>query len=441
MRVTELQLYNMICESINNALMEADGPDIDGTFNNNYKEKTSKNKALSDNDLETQVANDVEQGNTSVAGQQEQQPGWKQHAKNLWRNGKLGAAAIGAGWVASLAGSLIGAGGLVAGVCSLAIPIGLGALGANLLGNGRAMGRVSKLKMPNTYSTAFRYGKYAVAERSNAQTICLNVQQNLKNAIDAWNLAYPGETYTWETVLTEIQNAGQNTKVNFETTNGENAEVDVDINKNFTDRYVGKNESKKSWNKILTESDTPDVSNASKSIKSSAEYKTIFEKDKMLGAKYLTVLGTMYIQAYSLWMKWTRYINQIVHKFSKQGLTWETLIDYDGSIIDKAKHVGAKLINQTLGTHIKPGSKQDVGDYRGKNDIKVIDIRIIEPTYNGSFTLVQALLNNTFFSIPKVVCEKGEQLQIKYSPTFIEKKYNDKRYGGMIYQLNNKSLE
>lgn len=438
MKITEGQLYNIICESINDVLMEADGPDINGSFNKAYQQKASKNKGFSNPDLENQVSNDVEQGETSVAGQEEQIPGWGQHGKKFGRNTGIGTAMIAGANIASYAASFLGAGNLVGYLCGLLIPVGLGALAMNYLGNARAMGRVSKLKLPNTYNAAFRYAKYAVAERSNAQSICLNVQQNLKNAIDAWNLEYPDKEYTWEKVLSEIQSAGQSTKATFDDEESQDT-VEVDFDKNFTDKYVGKNESKFIMNSLLTEAETPDVSNVSKTIKNAAHYQAIFEKDEALGVKYLTVLGTMYIQAYSLWMKWTRYINKIVNKFKDKGLTWESLIDYNGNIVDKAKIMGANLLNSKLGTNIKPGMTQNTSEYQGTSSIKTLDIRVVEPTYNRTFTLVQALLNNTYFSIPYVVCEKGEKLRIKYSPTYIEKKYQDKRYG-TVYQLNKKSI-
>lgn len=400
MKLTHNELYKMLSESINQALSEAspqnstnNGPDIEGNFNQDYVQQNTKNKVL---DKPNNNGNQTPNRGTQV------KQGVKAAAKAgmTYGGSVLGGAALAA--MTGLGTASFFAGQILAGV-------GIAALAGNYISNLTAMNKVSKLEFPKNPANAMKYARYAAAERVSAQEICLNVQQNLKNAMNAWNQSFPQEKFNWETLLNTIQNQGGETKAKFQD-RGQEQQVDANYDMNFTDKNAGRNESTNKGK--LTESNDYD-----KTVKSVGEFKTDFSSDHDEGLKTLVGLGQAYIQSYGLWMKWTRYVNVLVHKFQKYGITWERVISANTKF--GVKNTLITFANELFGTQIPLDDKEQQQEYRGNSQTQNITLRVIERHWmtgnphsrnRKEYVLLQQEKTNIYFAIQPMSYQYGSPM-------------------------------
>lgn len=387
MKITENQLYEMFSKSLNKILMEGpsqqNGPDVDGTFNQEYVDKNIKKRGLVD---------PSQNGKAKIDGKYAAAKGGKT---------ALGAAGMRVGTVlgAAAMGAMAGVGGATLALGNILNIAGLGILVGNYVSNINALNKVSKLEFPKNPQSAMKYARYAAAERVNAQQICLNIQQNLKNAMNAWNLVYTGETYDWQTLLNTINNQGGQTKARFKD-RGQTQQIDVDFDKNLTDKNAGQNES-------IYHGDLLEATDYDKTIKSVAEFKTDFQQDKAGGEQVLVGLGEAYVKSYGVWMQWTRYINVLVHKFQKYGVTWERVIHSNNEF--GVKNTLITFANELFGTKIPLQGLDGEEEYQGKSQTKEIILRLVANNwgtgakygrYKGtSYTLLQQEKTNNFFAL------------------------------------------
>ena len=420
MKLTHNELYKMLSESINQALSEAspqnntnNGPDIEGNFNQDYVQQNTKNKVL---DKPNNNGNQTPNRGTQV----------KQGVKTAAKAGMTyGGSVLGGAALAAMTG--LGTASFFAG--QILAGVGITALAANYISNLRAMNNVSKLEFPKNPLNAMKYARYAAAERVSAQEICLNVQQNLKNAMNAWNLQYPNEKYNWETIIQLINNNGGETKAKFQD-RGQEQHVDANYDMNFTDKNAGKNESTNKGK--LTESNDYD-----KIVKSVGEFKHYFSLDHDEGLETLVGLGQTYIQSYGLWMKWTRYVNVLVQKFQKYGITWERVISANTKF--GVKNTLITFANELFGTQIPLDDKEQQQEYRGNSQGQKIYLRVIDKNYQtnikygkykgSNFILLQQEKTNIYFGV--------EPLQFEYENNANGGKIGGELYGRKIYDNNN----
>ena len=345
MKITENQLYEMFSSNLNKVLMEGpkqqnNGPSIEGDFNQEYIDNNINKRGLEGPNAS---------GNTQVN---------KKYLRSKLGKAALSIAGMGAGTIlgAAAMGAAAGIGGFVLDVGKILNVAGLGLIAGQFAANHIALSRIKKLKFPNSPMMAMKYARYAAAERVNAQQICLNIQQNLKNAMNAWNQAYSTEKYNWETLLTALKNAGMQDKAQFQD-RGQQQTIDADIDKNFTDKNVGQNEDIKRGSLL-------EASQYEKSIKGVGEFKQDFLNDKQEGLGELLGLANAYVQSYGIWMQWTRYINVLVHKFQKYGVTWERVIASNTKF--GVKNTLITFANELFGTNMSLEDLDNKEEYRGK---------------------------------------------------------------------------
>ena len=393
MKITENQLYEMFSNNLNKILMEApkqqnDGPSIDGNFNQEYVDKNINKRGLTGPD-----APNSSKVNGKYVG--------AKAGKAL-----LGAAGMRAGTIlgAAAMGAMAGVGGATLALGNVLNVVGLGILAGQFVGNLTALNKLSKLEFPKNPQNAMKYARYAAAERVNAQQICLNIQQNLKNAMVAWNQLNPNNTYNWQMLLNLIQGQGGDVKAKFKD-RGQNQEVDVDIDKNFTDKNVGQNESIEHGR--LLEAAGDDYKNVVKSV---ADFKIEFQQDPNQALTVLIYIGQAYIQSYGLWMQWTRYINVLVHKFHKYGVTWERVINANNGF--GVKNTLITFANELFGTKIPLEDRDGNDEYQGSNQTSDVILRLVEPDwgtgarvgrYAGmSYILLQQDKTNNYFAVEPI---------------------------------------
>ena len=429
MKITENQLYEMFSNNLNKILMEApkqqnDGPSIDGNFNQEYVDKNINKRGLTGPD-----APNSSKVNGKYVG--------AKAGKAL-----LGAAGMRAGTIlgAAAMGAMAGIGGATLALGNVLNVVGLGILAGQFVGNLTALNKLSKLEFPKNPQNAMKYARYAAAERVNAQQICLNIQQNLKNAMVAWNqlftkTPYNYEEYNWEKLLNliEKQQAGSS-KAKFQD-RGQNQEVDVDIDKNFTDKNVGQNESIEHG--MLLEAAGDDYKNVVKSV---ADFKTEFQQDPNQALTELVYIGQAYIQSYGLWMQWTRYINVLVHKFHKYGVTWERVINANNGF--GVKNTLITFANELFGTKIPLEDRDGNDEYVGKYQKQQIVLRVVEPNWGGKYTLFQQTKTNAYFATPLLsFVSKDDGYYLNYSANLISQNFKDKKTNKMIYILKPESTQ
>lgn len=389
MKLTEKELRERISQALNEILTEAPqqngGPDVQGNFNQDYIDKNMKKRGLT---------------GPNQAGQQT--------PSGRYKAAKAGKAIAGAG--AMRGGTILGAAamGVLAGIGGAALTagnvlniVGVGVLAVKYFNSIRSLNRVSKLEFPKNPQDAMKYARYAAAERVNAQQICQNVQQNLKNAINAWNQAFPSDRLDWPTLVNYIrtQEGDGQEKAQFQD-RGETQQVDADFNMNFTDKNAGKNEGKNGKNLVEAQG------NYEKEVKSVGEYKILFQGDKDGGEKELIGLAQVYIQSYGLWMQWTRYINVLVHNYQKWGVTWERVINANNDF--GVKNTLITFANELFKTNIPLDDPDKKDEYRGNSQTQKIILRVVAPKwYYGaasqknkkSYILFQQEKTNHYFAV------------------------------------------
>ena len=288
------------------------------------------------------------------------------------------------------AGLLAGMSGM--GPVGVLVALGLGAIGYKLGKNLIALNRVKKLEFPRTVSNAMEYAKFASAERNEAQELCKKLQQNLQNAISAFNKEYGQDLDT------------QNQQIfgGMETTfqdRGKTDRVSVDWDKDFSSVNAGQNESR------IYESEIGDLNKKTSIISPSqflSQMEAIDENEAI--QSIIFPLRKEYTDAYGLWMQWTRYINVLVHAYGKQGLTWDVVINsYKES---NPKDIVKDFIKNKLGV----ATNNDINSYKGKNKENRLVVRVKSTNYmlgKTPYTLLKDDTSPKYYALPQFTSIKG----------------------------------
>lgn len=326
------------------------------------------------------------------------------------------------------AGLLAGMSGM--GPVGVLAALGLGAIGYKLGKNLIALNRVKKLEFPRTVSNAMEYAKFASAERNEAQELCKKLQQNLQNAISAFNKEYGQDLDT------------QNQQIfgGMETTfqdRGKTDRVSVDWDKDFSSVNAGQNESR------IYESEIGDLNKKTSIISPSqflSQMEAIDENEAI--QSIIFPLRKEYTDAYGLWMQWTRYINVLVHAYEKQGLTWDVVINsYKES---NPKDIVKDFIKNKLGV----ATNNDINSYKGKNKENRLVVRVKSTNYmlgKTPYTLLKDDASPKYYALPQFTSIKGVVLTKEMPLNFTFKTNMVKRTlptqdGKTVYLLSQEAI-
>ena len=288
------------------------------------------------------------------------------------------------------AGLLAGMSGM--GPVGVLAALGLGAIGYKLGKNLIALNRVKKLEFPRTVSNAMEYAKFASAERNEAQELCKKLQQNLQNAISAFNKEYG------QNLDTQNQQIFGGMETTFQD-RGKTDRVSVDWDKDFSSVNAGQNESR------IYESEIGDLNKKTSIIPPSqflSQMEAIDENEAI--QSIIFPLRKEYTDAYGLWMQWTRYINVLVHAYEKQGLTWDVVINsYKES---NPKDIVKDFIKNKLGV----ATNNDINSYKGKNKENRLVVRVKSTNYmlgKTPYTLLKDDTSPKYYALPQFTSIKG----------------------------------
>ena len=306
----------------------------------------------------------------------------------------LGAAGIGIGMGALGAMMGVAAGGM-AGMTGILMTVGLGAIAINLAGNLTALKRAKALKFPRTIHNAMEYAKFAAAERTEAQDMCRKIQENIQNAIAAYNQKFDKDLDTSDTSVfgnetAEFQDRGQTQNVN------------VDWDKDFTNVNAGQNESR-----IYEAFNSAEDANRQVTVKSAQDFLTDFQNiTEQEALQLIQELKQQYKEAYGLWMQWTRYINVLVHMYGKMGLTWEVVINSNKS--SNTKSIIKNFLQQKFGINMDADGYQP----QKSKQYNILNLRVSVVNYPLNIK-VQQNQNGT----PKTITKNADCLLLKDTKT------------------------
>ena len=340
MYINEKEFNKIISENIKKYITEAP---TNKPQNNNSGKNKSANTSTSFND---DYVNKNQQNRPSEPGAQLLKTGGKMV-------GAYAGAQLGSGVLSGMMDLASGAGRDLAGVLTT---IGIGGLAISLINNLVALNKAKNLEFPKLPMNAMKYAKFAAAKRSESQNLCKILQTNIQNAISAYNKQFNTDLDTTD------QDTFGHTTAQYQD-RGQQKNIDVDFNKDFTNINTGQNESKNINTNLITEAQQP-------TIKSAQEYLQDFSNMSQANAlEIIKQLKTTYSQEYGIWFQWTRYINVLVHKFSKFGLTWEMVINSNRS--SSTQSFIQAFMKEKFG--LESGN---INDYQGKNETFEVTTRV-----------------------------------------------------------------
>lgn len=423
MRVTEQQLYKMICESINNALMEANGPDVVGTFTSPTKKPIK-------------TGGDVLKSTV------------KHGASGYLINEHLPLALA----------YLTGAVGTGAKLCILLGNLGMVYTAGHLAQNIANFVKLKNLTLPKHFAFAVSPANHAVDLRAEAQEMVIESQQNVHASLDAWHQYYPNEKLEWQDIQAKLKERGIDVCPEIRNVNGQGKrKILPDINGNFMDKYKKLESTKK--NKLVE-------SNGGQT--SVGKYLQMFKtndpnKDGGEGfTKNLSTvlaLSTTFISCHKLWAEYTNYIDALVERFKDNGLTWENVLDKTNRTT--LGRIAASLVNSIgngkFGETVMPMQKRKKREVRQQGS--EIVLRVISYNYNEkiqnnklirSYILFRQERTNHYFQIPNVNdkgqrilnVQNGEGYKLNYSPILLDSSKNAVSANGVkIFGLKQDAID
>lgn len=385
MRLNENRLNEIINENINKYIYEAWGNQGFGNNQNNNQDD-NQNTEFNQDTVDANRKNRPQSSGNEI--------------KKAAGKAALGAAGIGVGMGALGAMMGVAAGGM-AGMTGILMTVGLGAIAVNLAGNLTALKRAKELKFPRTIYNAMEYAKFAAAERTEAQDMCRKIQENIQNAIAAYNQKFDKDLDTSDTSVfgnetAEFQDRGQTQNVN------------VDWDKDFTNVNAGQNESR-----IYEAFNSAEDANRQVTIKSAQDFLTDFQNiTEQEALQLIQELKQQYKEAYGLWMQWTRYINVLVHMYGKMGLTWEVVINSNNS--SNTKSIIKNFLQQKFGIGM------DVNDYKPNNNgvsNLILRVKVLKYSYKApgqkraqDYVIFRDTKRNTYYGAPITKKFNGKKL-------------------------------
>lgn len=430
MRITEEQLYKMICESINDVLMEEDDyPDVVGNFDENGAKSWGRRVWDKIRGFRYGVTKNGQ--NLSPAKMAMRSAPMGAAAAAVMPTNGNGLAGNAAHWVAynTLSSNL----GYVAGLATHGIM-------------GIALVRHIRICVQSYYdfinkhvpgkifpSVAKNVINMAGVERVKAQKTCVSAQMAMKNAIHAYNLTFP-KTPTSEKEIYAL--AKQSGELPTNSNGGYNNLGQKEFDTNFSQRYVGESFNKKK--KIITEN------------QSVGELKKQFSgMDEKTAKDVLIQAMCEYVKIRDVWEGWTTYINSIATKFKENGLTLQNSVDGgklgNGLVSRWVNNVAGKFGFNIPNTGIiSRATSRQMGPTEGI----IINLRTINPVYKVTTNqttktkidciLLQQEKTNHYFAIPNpkpgITAQRGQGYTLNYSRNLITQTVNDTDYG-TIYVL------
>ena len=423
MRLTEQQLYNMICESINDVLKEDNGPDVTGTFTPPTKpvQKISGGLKGAVKDIGKMVGKDAVKG-TAIN-------------ELLPR-----ALSFTLGITSNIGGAL----------CIFLGNLGVVYIAANLANNISKYIKLKNLQLPKYFAFAVKYANYAVDLRAEAQSMVMEAQQNVHAALDAWNQYYP-DKLEWENIKSTLKSKGLDTLPSIREVNGgKSRKINPNINANFTDKYL-KLESIRKHSLIEAAGGQTSVGKYLQLYASNDSTKTDPNgKEENLGI--ILTLSTTFLGCYSLWAEYTNYIDELVNRFQENGLTWENVLDKRNR--STLGRIAASLLNSIgsgkFGELVMPMQKRKQKQVKEKQ--KEIVLRVVSPKYNEkttkgrlqSYILFREERTNFYFQVPNIDeygrrilnVQQGEGYSLDYTASLLNPSNNAVTTNGIkIYGL------
>ena len=404
MRVTEQQLYNMICESIHCALNENDTP-IMGSNRNTFKPisrlKAGLNGAQSAraNSAAKVVGGGVGIGATNllpkIGGGIDKSVHW---LSNLSTPSEYRTPNVSDMYAASgenmqpLAAIIIGA----------AV---VGAIIKSLI----SWKRARQQQVPKNYLIAKQSIDIAVVERNKAQQLCIDISDKLTAAIDQYNQKNNAKI----TKAQLLQIAQQNVEII-----GKVPVTPECLTINFKNKYaqipgVSVNENENNNTNITTNNQTNNTD----------------EKQALIAA-----MGE-FVKILTIWLDWTDYINLCVNTIKGTGITFKGLMDGKSqSILTYYSKKGLTSPKKIAKSLMKKDGEQEKSQYDTRK-LRPMTVHVKNPAYTidgKNYVLVYATNENNmivYFAIPKF--GKGtfqnDSYTINYSPIYIERRINDER--------------
>lgn len=368
MYINENELNKIISESIRKHINDAPTNKPQNNSGNNKNAGTNTNTAFNDEYL-----NKNRQNRPASTGAQIGKTAGKMV-------GAYAGAQFGSGLLSGMMDLASGAGQELGNVLTA---VGLGGLAIGLINSITALNRAKKFEFPRLPMNAMKYGKYAAAERAIAQNKCKIIQTNIQNAIAAYNKQFNQE------LDTNDQNTFGYTTAQYQD-RGQQKDVDVDFDRDFTNINAGQNESFNNNTNLITEAQEPTIKSAQDFLQ---DFSNMSQQEAL---QVIEVLKQSYSTEYGVWFQWTRYINVLVQKFSKFGLTWEMVINSNKT--SSAQSIISSFLKEKFGIE----SGDNVNDYQGKNETLKITARVKSLNYkagNKTYILFKDENSPTYYGV------------------------------------------
>lgn len=423
MRVTEEQLYKMICESINDVLME-DGEEVNSAVGPWRKRLYGlKNNAV---DLAKRVAPGVAGIGATAAGVINKGLG-KIAGKAVEMGGEAYRglqSASGTDSSVDKYASLAPSTEAIKDTVENTVNSGLIGTGAAIVIGSLLVAAVAKAiaswynakkqRVPLTYATGKEAIKIAVTERSKTQNLCVQVSEKLNNAILNYNAKMQkqnGQPIS-ENELFRMAMANVNVQGSVPVT-PQVLKID------FTNKYA------QIPGVTLSEADNTNNVN----ISANNNQNTDQEKNALIAA-----MGE-FVKIVTVWLDWTDYINDCVTTFKGTGLTFKNAIDFKLPFIlahygkkiggNVLKFAGEKLLNKAQGT------EQETKKYES-HKTKQYKVKVLQTDFKpttadkNTYILLQPLGVHTTETFTLALPNTGQQqltpnatYKLNYSPSYI----------------------
>lgn len=411
MRLTEQQLYNMICESINNALVEADVPNMDNDTTGTFKPTKIKNAihGLGKNPLQgvgKRVASKAAAGGLGYAAIQglskltgKAAYGIQQKAQNIGQPEVSNDPYVQLynDYAETTTPELFN--NITNSTPATWI---LGAVVMGLIAKSVTSWYKAKNKqVPKTYLTGKESIQIAVAGRNEAQQACIQASEKIKKAIETYNSK--NSKPISETELFRMAQQGVEIK-------GRVPVTPQCLNIDFTDKYA----------------QIPGVGNISEANIAPKQNGNVSQEKQAL----IDAMGE-YVKIVTVWLDWTDYINRCVSIFTKAGVTFKNAIDGKAPWILVYYAKKAKQgVTGAVKNAIQGNQEQQKPGYQSRR-VRPITVSIVNPKYKigpkdgakKDYVLTKPLGSqyNFYFALPstKQTFTVNAEYKFNYSPSYI----------------------
>lgn len=427
MRLTEQQLYNMICESINDVLKEAEEenqtqyPDIHG----NFTEKGPRSGLRRFIDKARHMAYGQKGGFLKGLAGAATQAG---ASFGLGTTSSHAVTKAGGGAIKSLHQLATGeqnpnqnaaldamSQNLAEGTTSFLAWLGVAGALYGLQIRARALNQLANTnETPDSPEVAINCFKTAGTERLAIQKTCLVTQTTVKNTIQAYNLVFPDNQIN-------IKQIFENVKQTCNEVGNEGMLPASMLDVNFTNRYA----------EPVSESTDTQIKSVGEIIK---KFKELNDHQKSFDVVEETMRA--FIKSAAIWYKWSMYIEAIKTKFPTLKLNTQNAIDggqraFPGATLLAGHTTGYTGIGKAVSAvgrfaiPVPKAKSKDQGNFTN------ITVRVINTNYNHqlnknetlSGVLVQQERTNNYFLLPNQNIELANNMSatLTYHNSYVKK--------------------